>query len=261
MERKFVNYTVEGRIAVVTIDNPPMNPLSGEVTQEISDVVKEVNVRADVGVVIFTGGGTKAFVAGADIKGFNANYGHRDLAFQGCRFMQQCFSDIENSPKAVIAAVNGFALGGGLELALACDVRIAAENARLGVPEIKLGIIPGAGGTQRLVRQLGKGQAKLLVLSGEFLTARQALEIGLVEKVVPVGEALGEAKALAAKFLANAPLAITNGKRAINEGSNMTLEDGLLLEANLVADLFITEDLLEGATAFIEKRPALFQGK
>lgn len=259
MQRKYVNYVVEERIAVITIDNPPMNPLSTDVVAELHAVVNEVDRDPEAGVAIVTGGGQKAFVAGADIKGFPL--GNRDLAFQFSRQIQACFSAIENSPKAYIAAINGFALGGGLELSLSCDLRIAAENARLGVPEIKLGVIPGAGGTQRLVRLLGKGKAKLLVLGGDFVTATEALEWGIVEKVVPVGESLNEAKALARKLLANGPLAITDGKRAINEGINMTLEDGLLLEANLMAALFLTEDMAEGAKAFIEKRPPVFKGK
>ena len=261
MEKEVVQLAVEERIAVITIDNPPMNQLSAEVIAGFSAAIAAANRDPEVRAVIVTGGGKKSFVAGADIKGFHLMYGNRDVAFQSMRVLQGCLSELENSPKVVIAAINGFALGGGLEIAIACDVRVAAENALLGVPEIKLGIVPGAGGTQRLPRLLGKGQAKLLVLSGEFLSAKDALTIGLVEKVVPAGEALAAAKALAGKFIANAPLAIANGKRAINEGVEMTLEDGLLLEANLVADLFLTEDLMEGATALIEKRPANFKGK
>ncbi len=261
MEKEVVHLSIEERIAVITIDNPPMNPLSADVIAGFSAAVAAVSTNPEVRTVIVTGAGQKAFVAGADIKNFPLMYGHRDVAFESMRVLQKCLSDLENSPKVVIAAINGFALGGGLEIAIACDVRVAAENALLGVPEIKLGIVPGAGGTQRLPRLIGKGQAKLLVLSGEFVSAREALAIGLVEKVVPAGEALSAAKALAAKFTGNAPLAIANGKRAINEGVEMTLEDGLLLEANLVADLFVTEDLMEGATAFIEKRPANFKGK
>jgi enoyl-CoA hydratase len=261
VERKFVNYEEENRIAVVTIDNPPMNSLGAAVINELYDVFDELENKDDIIVAIITGSGKKAFVAGADIRAFSELVGKRDVVIEGSRGMQKCFSKIENSSKIVIAAINGMALGGGCEMAVACDIRIIAENALIGVPEVRLGLIPGAGGTQRLVRLLGKGKAKLMCLSGDFYGAKDALAMGLVEKVVPAGEALNEAKKIAQAFLDNAPLALRAAKRVINEGSDMSLEDGLILEASFVGDLFMTEDLREGATAFVEKRFPVYKGK
>jgi enoyl-CoA hydratase len=188
-------------------------------------------------------------------------FGTRDEVVRSSRAMQACFSKIENSRLVVIAAINGLALGGGCELAAACDIRIAAEEAIIGVPEVKLGLIPGAGGTQRLARLLGKGRSKWMILSGDFFTARDALQMGLLEKVVPAAEVMPEARKLAASILANAPLAVEAGKRAVNEGVELPLEEGLILEAGLVGDLFLTEDLQEGAGAFVEKRFPVFRGK
>lgn len=261
MERKLVNYKEENRIAVVTIDNPPVNSLNVTVINELSDVFDELEGREDIIVAIVTGGGRKAFVAGADIKSFKDLVGKRDVVFEGSRSMQACFGKVENSGKIVIAAINGLALGGGCELAVACDLRIIAENALIGVPEVRLGLIPGAGGTQRLLRLLGRGKAKLMVLSGDFYSAADALAMGLVEKVVPAGEALNEAMKMGQALLGNAPLALRAGKKVINEGENMTLENALICEAGYLADLFMTEDLREGATAFIEKRFPVYKGK
>jgi enoyl-CoA hydratase len=261
LERKFVNYEVENGIAVVTINNPPMNSLSAAVINELTDVLDELDEKDDIVIAIITGGGNKAFVAGADIKAFGDLVGKREMVVEGSRGMQKCFSKVENSSKVVIAAINGMALGGGCELAVACDIRIIAENALIGVPEVRLGLIPGAGGTQRLVRLVGKGKAKLMCLSGDFYGAKDALEMGLAERVVPAGEAVNEARKMAQAFLGNAPLALRAAKRAINEGSDMSLEDGLIMEASLVGDLFMTEDLREGAAAFLEKRFPAYKGK
>lgn len=261
MNRKYVRFEVEGRLAVVTIDNPKMNALSTAVMEDLAAVFEELEGRRDIGVVLLTGAGERAFVAGADIKGFRDMFGKRDEVVRGSRAMQACFSKIENSRLVVIAVINGLALGGGCELAAACDIRIAAEEAVIGVPEVKLGLIPGAGGTQRLARLLGKGRAKWMVLSGDFFTARDAFQLGLLERVVPAAELMVEARKLAASILSNAPLAVEAGKRVINEGLEMSLEDGLVLEANLVGDLFLTEDLKEGAGAFVEKRFPVFRGK
>jgi enoyl-CoA hydratase len=261
MARNHIINAVEDRIAVVTISHPPVNSLNEDVIKELSDIFKELEGDKNVGAVVITGGGEKAFVAGADIRMFNDLLGKREKIFIGAKAMQECFTKIENFDKLVIAAINGLALGGGCELAVACDIRIAAENAVLGVPEVKLGIIPGAGGTQRLTRLLGKGKAKMMVLGGGFFSARDAFDMGLVEKVVPHGQAVNETKQLAREFLSGGPLAIRNGKKAINVGCNMMLEDGLHLEAELLADLFMTEDAKEGVQAFFEKRPPKFQGK
>ena len=261
MARKYVNYEIEDRIAIVTVDRPPVNALSLEVVDELSEVFDELGANKDAGAVVIAGGGKKAFVAGADITMFEEFMGNRAKALESVRKMQDCFTRIENFDMVVIAAINGLALGGGCELAVACDIRVAAENAMIGTPEVKLGIIPGAGGTQRLTRLLGKGWAKMIVLGGDPVSASEALSIGLVEKVVPTGEALIESKKLAKVFLKRGPLALKNGKRAINEGSNMTLEEGLIREAELITELFLTEDVKEGAEAFFEKRSPVFRGR
>jgi enoyl-CoA hydratase len=261
MERKYVNYVVEDRLAVVTIDNPKMNPLSRAVVAELSNVFDELEARFDVRVAIITGGGTSAFVAGADIKEFNAIFGDRETAFKFSRDIQDALSKMENSRLVFIAAINGLALGGGCELAAACDIRIAGDKVVIGVPEVKLGVIPGAGGTQRLARLLGTGRAKLMVLTGLFFSAQEAFQMGLVDKVVPAADVLAESKKIAAAILANAPLAVEAGKRAINQGVEMSMENALKFEAGLVADLFVTEDLKEGATAFVDKRAPSFMRK
>ena len=261
MKRKYINDEVENQLAVVTINNPPVNSLGMDVIGEIVDVIKELNAREDVGVIIITGAGQKAFVAGADIRMFKDMFGNREAAFEGSRRMQMCFNAIEYTDKVVIAAINGLALGGGCELAAACDIRIVEKKALIGVPEVRLGLIPGAGGTQRLSRLMGKGKAKWMVLGGDFFTAEDALKMGFVEKVVPDGEALAESKKIARGILGNAPLAIRNGKKAINEGLNMSFEEGLIREAELMSDLFMTEDLREGAAAFLEKRLPKFKGR
>ena len=261
MERKYVNYEVEGRLAVVTIDNPPMNALSGSVMQDLGNVFDELETCTDIGVAIITGGGTKAFVAGADIKGFGQFIGSREAAFNSSRSMQAVFSKIESSRLVVIAAINGLALGGGCELAASCDIRIGGDDIVIGVPEVKLGLIPGAGGTQRLARLLGKGRAKLMVFTGAFFKAPEAYQMGLLDKVVPTAVVLSEAKKIAGTILGNAPLAVEAAKRAINEGVEMAVEEGMKFEAVLVGDLFMTEDLKEGANAFIGKRPPAFRRK
>ncbi|HRT61256.1 MAG TPA: enoyl-CoA hydratase-related protein [Syntrophales bacterium] len=259
MERKYVNYAIENRLAVVTIDNPKMNALSDEVMDELDAVFDELEARTEIGVAIITGGGTKAFVAGADIKGFEKLMGNRQGAINDSRRMQAVFSKIENSRLVVIAAINGLALGGGCELAIACDIRVAGDSIVIGVPEVKLGLIPGAGGTQRLVRLLGKGPAKYMIFTGEFLNAQEAYRLGLVDRVVPEKDVLAAAKKIAATILGNAPLAVEAGKRAINRGVEMSLEDGLMYEAKLEGDLFLTKDLAEGVSAFIEKRTPIFR--
>ena len=260
-ERKYVNYSVENRLAVVIIDNPKMNALSDQVMDELGSVFDELEARTEIGVAIITGGGTRAFVAGADIKGFEKLMGNRQAAVNSSRGMQAVFSKIENSRLIVIAAINGLALGGGCELAIACDIRVAGDGIVIGVPEVKLGLIPGAGGTQRLVRLLGKGRAKYMVLTGEFLNAQEAFRMGLVDRVVPAKDVLEEARKIAAMILNNAPLAVEAGKRAINRGVEMSLEDGLVYEAELEGDLFLTSDLAEGTRAFMEKRIPNFKRK
>lgn len=246
-------------MAVITIDNPPVNALSRAVMNGLNNVLDELSKDATVLVVIITGAGEKAFVAGADIKQFphlTPQSGY-DLVRAG----QVIFDKIETLELPVIAAVNGFALGGGCELAMACDIRVASENAKFGQPEVNLGIIPGYGGTQRLPRLVGAGKAKELIFSGDIIDAREAYRIGLVDVLVPSGEALSRALALAEKMKEKAPLAIRAAKKAVNQGLEQTLALGLELEARLFSELCATEDQKEGARAFLAKEKPKFQGK
>ena len=213
----------------------------------------------EIKAVILTGSGDKAFVAGADIgelAGLDQTSG-KDYVLEG----QELTKLIENYRKPVLAAINGFALGGGTELALACHVRIASENSKMGQPEVKLGLIPGFGGTQRLARLVGKGKAMELILSGKMIDAREALAIGLVNSVVPQSDLVSACEALAKEMVGNAPLALEYSIRAINEGLDKNLPEGLLLEAELFGNACATEDSKEGTDAFLNKKKANFQGK
>jgi len=210
-------------------------------------------------VVILTGSGEKAFVAGADITEMQ----HKS-AIEGRNFGklgQAVFNKIENLPQPVIAAVNGFALGGGCELAMSCDIRIASEKAKFGQPEVLLGVVAAFAGTQRLPRLVGKGRAKKLLFTGDQIDAAEACRIGLVNKVVPAGELLTAAKALAAKIISRGPVAVQLCKAAVNEGLDMDLESGQAYEAEVFGLCFATADQKEGMNAFVEKRPAKFTGK
>lgn len=256
---KLVNLKLENKTAVITIDNPPVNALSGQVISELDQIVRELGSNTVVQAAIVTGAGNKAFVAGADIQRFldlTPETGY-DLVHTG----QRVFDKIADLEIPVIAAINGFTLGGGCELAMACDIRIAGENAKLGQPEVNLGIIPGYGGTQRLPRLVGMGKAKELIFSGDAIDAFEAYRIGLVDILVPAGEALNQAMALAAKIQEKGPLAVRAAKKAINQGIEQSLKDGLELEATLFKKLCATEDQKEGARAFLGKKRAEFQGK
>jgi enoyl-CoA hydratase len=211
-------------------------------------------------VVIVTGAGEKAFAAGADI----AEFAQIESAVAGAAFArrgQATFGRISRMAKPVIAAVNGFALGGGCELAMACDIRIASENARFGQPEVNLGLVPGYGGTQRLSRLAGTGAAMYLCLSGEMIDAQTALQIGLVQRVVPRGELLGETKKLAGTIAAKAPLAVQAAKRAIRDGAEASLDEGIEIEALHFGSMTVTADFHEGTAAFLEKRPPRFSAR
>ncbi len=219
----------------------------------------DIKDDASIRVAILTGAGEKAFIAGADIGELakhdavsGKEYTHRG---------QSVLNLIENLGKPVIACLNGFALGGGCEIALACTMRLASENAKLGQPEVKLGIIPGYGGTQRLPRLVGKGVALHMVLAGEMITAQEALRIGLVNEVVASADLIPRAEAIAAKIIVNAPLAVQYALEAVNKGMEMTLAEGLYLEAVLFGVCCATEDKKEGTSAFLEKRTAQFKGK
>jgi enoyl-CoA hydratase len=250
----------EAPLGWIIIDRPDkLNALNAETIRELYAAF--LSWRDDPGIkaVILTGSGDKAFVAGADIgelAGLDYASG-KDYVLEG----QELTKLIENYRKPVIAAINGFALGGGTELALACHVRIASENAKMGQPETKLGLIPGFGGTQRLARLVGKGKAMELILSGKIIDAQEALTIGLVNKVVPQNDLLSTCETFAGEIIANAPIALEYSIRAINEGLDRSLAEGLLLEAELFGNACATEDSKVGTKAFLEKKKADFQGK
>jgi enoyl-CoA hydratase/carnithine racemase len=258
----FLNILLEKKnsIAYVTVNRPQvLNALDMATMEELRSVFHDIKNDAEIRVAILTGAGEKAFVAGADI----GELGKQDAvsAKQYAHRGQNVLNLIENLGKPVIACINGFALGGGCELALACTLRLASEHAKLGQPEVKLGIIPGYGGTQRLPRLLGKGLAMQMVLAGEAITAQEAYRIGLVNEVISAAELIPRAEAIAAKIIRNAPLAVQYAMEAVNRGMEMTLAEGLFLEASLFGVCCSTEDKKEGTSAFLEKRPARFAGK
>jgi enoyl-CoA hydratase len=251
---------VRDRIATVTLNRPDkLNALNEQTIRELGQAMDEVTAREDVGGVILTGSGEKAFVAGADI-GELAKMGTID-GIEVSRMGQQVFRRIELSRKPVIAAVNGFALGGGCELALACHLRVASENAKFGLPEVKLGIIPGYGGTLRLPRIVGKGRALELMLSAEMIDAQEAYRIGLANKVVPQAELAEATRKLMTTILRNGPVAVGLAIECTTRGMEMSVDDGLALESNLFGLLASTEDMREGMNAFLEKRKAEFKNR
>jgi len=251
----------EDNIAILTINRPDKyNALNDDVVADISAALDELAADDDVRAIIITGAGDKAFVSGADIGMLQAVESSSE-AVANSRRGQAMTLKIENVPKPVIAAINGYALGGGLELAMACDIRISADTARLGQPEINLGLNPGYGGTQRLPRLVGKGMAKLLILTGDMIDAQEALRIALVEKVVPLAELMDEAKALAKKLATKPPLTLAACKEAINLGLEVDLERGLSIESLEFGVLCMTEDYREGTSAFLEKRKPAFKGR
>jgi enoyl-CoA hydratase len=253
-------HEIRDGISYVTIHRPEkLNALNAQVVRELEECFHALAVEEAVRVVILTGAGEKAFVAGADIGELAAltPFEGREFARRG----QRVFEHIEHSGKPVIAAVNGYALGGGCELAMACALRIASENARFGQPEVKLGIIPGYGGTQRLARLVGKGRALELITTGDPIPAQEAFRLGLVSQVVPLPDLIPACEAIARKIIANAPLAVKFALEAVNHGMEMTLEEGLFLEASLFGLCCTTEDMKEGTRAFLEKRPPQFKGK
>ena len=256
------NVRTENRdgILVVTIDRPKvLNALNAQTVEEIYQAFAAARGDDAVKAVIVSGGGEKAFVAGADINELaqKTPITGKETSERG----QFIFSFIERFPKPVIAAINGFALGGGCELALACHIRIASEKAQIGLPEVSLGIIPGYGGTQRMARLLGKGRALELICTGERVSAGEAERIGLVNRVVPAEQLMAVAEELARKIMTRGPLAVRAAIEAVMQGSDMPFEQGQFLEATLFGLLCASEDTKEGMRAFIEKRPANFTGK
>ncbi|MGH9867630.1 MAG: enoyl-CoA hydratase/isomerase family protein [Candidatus Polarisedimenticolia bacterium] len=258
----YENITLEVRdgLAIITINRPEkLNALNRKTMQELDEAAARCAGDDAIKGVIVTGAGPKAFVAGADINELAAQtpMGGKDYSLYG----QQILARLESMGKVVIAAINGFALGGGCELALACHIRVASENAKLGLPEVTLGIIPGFGGTQRLARLVGRGRALELVLSGEMIDAREAHRIGLVNRVAPEGQAVEQAEALARVVLSRGPLAVKLAIEAVYQGLEMPLDEGLFLEASLFGLVTTTDDFKEGTRAFLEKRKARFTGR
>jgi enoyl-CoA hydratase len=250
----------DGAVATITINRPKvLNALNTRTLDELRRTILALRRDDGVRVVVLTGSGEKSFVAGADINELSVQtpIGGRDHAMQG----QHILDLIENMGKPVIAAINGFALGGGCELAMACTLRIAADSARLGQPEINLGIIPGYGGTQRLARLVGRGRALEVLLTGDFITAQEAHRLGLVNRVVPAAELMAEVRTLAAALASKAPVAVRYIIDAVNKGLEMPFAEAQMLEATLFGLVSTTEDMREGTKAFLEKRKAEFKGK
>jgi len=254
-----ITYSAADGVAMITINRPDaMNALDGDVLRELDSAVDQVERAAAVRVAIITGAG-KAFVAGADIAHM------RGLSATECREFiasgQRLLARIEACGKPFIAAVNGYALGGGCELAMACDFRIASERAKFGQPEVGLGVIPGFGGTQRLARLVGRGRAKYYICTGHVIGAEEALRVGLVERVVPAEELMAAAGEAARAIAAKAPLAVAMAKKMIDTGLDMSQAAGVAAEAEAFASLFASGDRVEGMTAFLERRQPVFKGR
>ncbi len=249
----------QGRVAIVTINRPDKrNALNIKTREEGAALLEELHNDDSVGVVVFTGAGDKAFIAGADIAEFA---GRTSITQRDVMMGRSLFTAIDTFPKPVIAMINGYCLGGGCELALACDIRIASETASFGQPEINLGIIPGGGGTQRLTRLVGEGKAMEMILTGEIIDAKTAFSIGLVNHVVPADQLQAKTLEIANRIADKSPIALQLAKEAVKLASKSNLDEGLRREVDLFALCFSTEDKAEGVSAFLEKRKAAFKGK
>jgi enoyl-CoA hydratase len=252
---------VEEPIAIITFNRPSvLNALRTHLLEELSEALTALDRNARVRAIVITGSGDKAFAAGADIGELNA-LTSAGLGAAQARSGQALTRKIERLSKPVVMAVNGFALGGGCEIAMAGDVIVASETAKFGQPEVNLGLIPGYGGTARMTRLVGKGMATYLCLTGEIIDAREALRIGLVERVVPAADLMSEAKRIASTIASKAPLAVTACKRAINNGAHLSIDDALEIEALEFGTLVDTEDIKEGTSAFLEKRKPVWRDK
>ena len=255
-----VLYEKKGAIAYVTVNRPKvLNALNTPTWKDLRTAFEDARDDAAVRGVVLTGAGDKAFIAGADI----SELAHVAAfeAEQSSRFGQDVLDLIENLGKPVVAAINGFALGGGCETAMACTIRIAVETAKLGQPEVKLGLIPGGGGTQRMPRLIGKGRALQLILSGEMISAQEAYRVGLVNEIVPAANLITRAEAILKQIASNAPIAVKFALEAANKGMETSQSEGLLLEASYFGLCAATEDKKEGTTAFLEKRAPQFHGR
>jgi enoyl-CoA hydratase/carnithine racemase len=259
-EPEFVTLQVEDGVGTIRLDRPKMNAINEQLHREVRAAAQEAARRAEVRAVVLYGG-ERVFAAGADIKAMSELTGSGMVAWG--RELTASFTEVARIPKPVIAAITGYALGGGYELALCADFRVLGAGAKIGQPEILLGVIPGAGGTQRLARLVGPARAKDIVFTGRHVGAEEALEIGLVDAVVPDAEVYGTAVAMARKFAAGPPLALAAAKRAIDEGLDRPLQQGLELESELFAGLFDTEDQKTGMRSFLENGPgkATFSGR
>ncbi len=260
MDYKNIKFEKENAVAIITIDRPKvLNALNDETVMELHHCVDEIAKDREIRCVVLTGGGEKSFVAGADI----GELAKCDVVSgkATCVKGQDLFFKIENLAQPVIAAVNGFALGGGCELAMACDIRLASQKAKIGQPEVSLGIIPGYGGTQRLAKIVGPGKAKQLIYTGDHIGAEEAYRIGLVDEVYSPEELMPKAKEMAQKIASKGPLAIKAAKEAINTGLYVNLRAGCELEGTLFAGICASEDKAEGTKAFLEKRKPEFKGK
>jgi enoyl-CoA hydratase/carnithine racemase len=255
---EFVRVEVEGGIATIRLDRPPMNALNAQLQDELRAAAAEAGERRDVAAVILYGG-EKVFAAGADIKEMAA-MSYADMIVRSA-VLQSSFSAVAQIPKPVVAAVTGYALGGGCELALCADLRVCGDDARLGQPEISLGVIPGAGGTQRLPRLIGPAKAKELIFTGRFVEADEALRIGLVDRVVPAADVYTTARELVGRFVGGPAVALRAAKQAIDGGLEVDLATGLELERLQFSGLFATEDRAIGMTAFVDKTKPTFVGR
>ncbi|MFC5712321.1 enoyl-CoA hydratase [Thalassorhabdus alkalitolerans] len=253
-----VSLRKEQGIGIVTIDNPPLNVMNQQVTKELGEVFTDVERDKEIIAVILTGAGQKAFMAGADIKEFPESIGKQGMK-EDVMKTHQMLNQIDFLPKPTIAVLNGLTFGGGCELALTCDIRIAESHAQIGLPEVKLGLFPGGGGTQRLPRLIGEAKAKELMFTGEPVTAEEGVKLGLVNHVVPEGEGIKKATEMASKIAGYSLESLSRIKEAVDRGVETGLYNGLEKEAELFEEVFQTEDIKEGVQAFIEKRKPLFE--
>ena len=260
MDQKLAYYEIKGQTAIVTIDHPPMNALDAATKEAIAEVFRELDDRRqEIRVAILHGAGEKAFAGGADIKTFLELT--PDTAKKRLSRSHQIYAMVENFQWPVIGSIHGFCLGGGLELALCCDIRYAEETAKFGFPEVNLSVFPGNGGIARSLYHLPVGKLKELVFTGEMISATEALTLGFIEKVVPPGKSMEAALNLAERIIEKGPLGVAAGKKVINRARDLSIQQGLELESELWANLTATEDMKEGARAFIEKRKPQYRGR